>query len=82
MPEDPDEKVALELGRIAYDAYVEDSGGRSLIHGVKLPEFDDLPSRVRRAWCAAGIHVAIHQSRVLEEKVRGELRADLTGSEG
>jgi hypothetical protein len=74
---DPDEKVAVELGRIAYQAYVEDSGGRSTIHGVLLPaDFDDLPLRTRRAWCAAGIQVAIHQSRVVREKVSADLLAN------
>jgi hypothetical protein len=72
-------KTAREYGEIAYDAYIEDSGGRSLISGVKLPAFDELPGPVMKAWCAAGISVALYQTRLLEERA---LRASKDGPSG
>jgi len=67
------DKDAIELGRIAYDAYLKDSGGRSLIRGVKLPTFDELPHSVVRAWCAAGIEVALHQTRALQKRIKEDI---------
>lgn len=44
-------------GKIAYDAYVKQAGGVSLVSGVTLPEWDALPTEIQRAWIAAGIAV-------------------------
>jgi hypothetical protein len=41
------------LGKIAYDAYAFQSAGRSLISGVKLPEWDGLKEEIKLAWHAA-----------------------------
>lgn len=40
-------------GKVAYDAYCEDTGGVSLVTGDKLPRHADLPVEIRRAWDAA-----------------------------
>ena len=42
------------LGKIAYNAYRKSSGGKSLVSGVKLPEWEELSNEIRTAWeCAA-----------------------------
>lgn len=48
------------LGKIAYDAYIAQSGGVSLISGDKLPEFGLLKQTIQDAWAAAGLAVAAH----------------------
>ncbi len=40
-------------GEVAYNAYREAAGGRSLATGDPLPDFEDLPATIRRAWQAA-----------------------------
>ena len=40
-------------GRVAYDAYRDAAGGRSLVTGDPLPSFDELPAQIRAAWEAA-----------------------------
>lgn len=47
-----------ELGRIAYEAYSKHSGGKSLISGVPLPFWPEVPGSVRAAWDAAALAVA------------------------
>lgn len=37
-------------GQIAYEAYRNDAGGRSIATGAALPTWDDMGSRMRRAW--------------------------------
>jgi hypothetical protein len=37
-------------GQVAYEAYRAAAGGRSLAAGDPLPEFEDLPAAIRRAW--------------------------------
>lgn len=41
------------LGKLAYDAYSASTGGRSLISGDKLPEFEALPAKIQSAWEAS-----------------------------
>lgn len=48
----------FEGGRLAYDAYCKQAGGRSLISGDKLPEFAALKQEIREAWAASYIAVA------------------------
>lgn len=52
----------MDLGRIAYDAYLDSTGGKSLISGVLLPEFEALPRMIQVAWGKAAIAVAMHQA--------------------
>lgn len=40
-------------GRHAYERYIYSSGGKSLISGAELPEFDGLSPEVKKAWIAA-----------------------------
>jgi chromosome segregation ATPase len=51
-------------GQIAYDAYGEISGMKSLATGDPLPHWDDLPDAITNAWMAAG--------RAVDEQVRAD----------
>jgi hypothetical protein len=42
-----------DFGRIAYEAYGEMSGGRSLVSGAELPGWPDLPESIQVAWTSA-----------------------------
>jgi hypothetical protein len=46
-----------DYGKTAYDGYCKSSGGKSLISGASLPEFDKLPVEIRQAWQAAAAAV-------------------------
>lgn len=46
-------------GKIAYDAYCEETGGVSLISGDKLPKFEDLKQSIKDAWAAAASAVIV-----------------------
>lgn len=39
-------------GIVAYEAYRKVAGGRSLVSGQKLPEFNELSAQMRLAWQA------------------------------
>lgn len=41
-------------GQIAYEAYRNHSGGKSLISGATIPEWPDLPIAIQEAWVVAG----------------------------
>jgi hypothetical protein len=43
----------IELGRVAYEAYCEHTGGVSLVSGQKLPTWDILSPEIKAAWEAA-----------------------------
>lgn len=57
------------LGTIAYDAYCKTTGGKSLITGDILPEYEKLKPEIQDAWEKAGQAVAISVGR--EEYVTG-----------
>lgn len=40
----------ITLGEIAYNAYCESTGGKSLVTGDKLPEFKYLSEDIKTAW--------------------------------
>ena len=40
----------MTLAQVAYEAYSEQAGGRSLATGAELPEWDALPAPIREAW--------------------------------
>ena len=47
------------LGKIAYDAYRADTGGKSLVSGAAIPEWEELDVRIRLAWVAAARAVKV-----------------------
>lgn len=47
-----------DLGMIAYGAYAEKSGGRSLVTGDPLPGWLQMPMVIQDAWTAAAAAVA------------------------
>jgi hypothetical protein len=47
-----------DLGKIAYDAYCEQTGGKSLITPDRLPAWEDLQVQIQEAWRAAADAVA------------------------
>jgi hypothetical protein len=42
-----------ELGQVAYEAYVESTGGRSAVTGQPLPAWGDQQAPILQAWRAA-----------------------------
>jgi hypothetical protein len=38
------------LGHFAYDAYLDFSGGASLVTGLPLPEWDKSDPKIQQAW--------------------------------
>lgn len=42
-----------DVGKIAYEAYCQSSGGLSLISGESLPAWEALDAKIRNAWQAA-----------------------------
>ena len=54
MMDSRDEK---ELGKLAYDAYVESVGGVAF-NGDRLPPFEGVPLKINVAWIAAARAVA------------------------
>ena len=42
-----------EPGRIAYEAYCESNGCKSLVSGDRLPGWDELKDEIKTAWDAA-----------------------------
>lgn len=53
----------LTLGEIGYEAYRQQSGGKSLVSGADIPEFLALPAAIKEAWEAAGKAVAASVGR-------------------
>ena len=54
------------LGDLAYNAYCDAAGNRSLVSGDPLPLWDDLPWEIRQAWDAAAEAVATSTKAVYE----------------
>jgi hypothetical protein len=50
------------LGRIAYDAYCMNTGGKSLVSGDDLPLWDDLRDQFKTAWIAAA-HAVVYNAQ-------------------
>lgn len=48
--QDAPRRIHSDYGRIAYEAYSQATGGRSLVTSQTLPEWDDLPPAIRAAW--------------------------------
>jgi hypothetical protein len=57
--------VEYYYARIAYDAYCKQTGGKSLISGDPLPQFDALRLEIKQAWLSAA-------TAILEELTTAE----------
>lgn len=44
-------------GQIAYEAYCEFSGNKSLVNGSPLPKWDDVKTEIKQAWTKAALAV-------------------------
>jgi hypothetical protein len=65
-------------GNVAYDAYMDFTGGVSLTSGQPLPEWDKQSDRHRAAWEAAAEAVALR----LMERIVNDLELKLKGGTG
>ncbi|MEP6963341.1 MAG: hypothetical protein ABI995_14765 [Acidobacteriota bacterium] len=60
----------FEMGQIAYEGYIKQSGGVSLATGDKLPPFAELKQPIKDAWAASAIAVSLSASmRIRSRKV-------------
>jgi hypothetical protein len=50
----------MQLGKIAYEAYANKAGGRSLVSGDNLPPWDNLPESIQEAWEAGAQAVRMY----------------------
>lgn len=50
-------KLHPRFGMLAYMAYRENSGRKSLVTGADLPVWEDLPEEIQLAWIAAAAAV-------------------------
>lgn len=55
--ENTDSTKDLSMAKTAYQAYIKQTGGVSLISGDKLPEFEALKDSIKAAWTAAALAV-------------------------
>lgn len=46
-----------KFAKIAYDAYCQQTGGKSLITGDLLPQFEELKQSIQDAWYSAAAAV-------------------------
>jgi len=60
-------KEHLAWGKVAYNGYIKQSKGKSLISGEPLPSFDKLRREIQDAWAAAVIAVKLNQDMVDRE---------------
>lgn len=68
--------TSYRVGKVAYEAYSDCAGGRSLVSGEPLPMWAQMSTQMREAWHAAADAVwndcvALHSSR---ESFHRELR--------
>ena len=47
----------LELGRIAYEAYCEETNWKSAVTGAALPTFHETSEAVQKGWVAVAVAV-------------------------
>lgn len=57
----------MSYGKVAYEAYVRDSGGKS-IRGEDLPAWDDQDPAIKAHWEAAG--TAVYGAVIAMPKIR------------
>lgn len=56
-------------GKIAYEAYLGQTGGRSLVSGAELPKWEDNEDKYRTAWIAVARTVLLQAEA--ERRVSG-----------
>lgn len=56
------------LGDVAYEAYRQTTGGRSLVSGAPLPGWLDLPEDIREAWRAAADAVLMYDPSAKDDR--------------
>ena len=53
-------REALEMtGKVAYDAYRNHTGGKSLVSGKPIPIWEELSPEICAAWCSAATAVLV-----------------------
>lgn len=57
------------LGRTAYEAYVTQTGGVSLVSGEQLPLWEDLDDSMQTAWIAAARTVLANASGLMATEI-------------
>ncbi len=45
------------FGKIAYEAYCDQTGGVSLVSNAKLPTWEAVPMDIKMAWCESALAV-------------------------
>lgn len=66
-----EESREAAFGRFAYEAYCEFSGGKSLVSGAALPEWDAQAPEIRGAWIAAAARI----EEIVKPAKAGNVRA-------
>ena len=56
------------LGQIAYEAYCEATGWKSLVSGADLPQWDALKQEIKDAWGQAAQAVALRATCERQER--------------
>jgi len=59
--------AAKTLGQVAYEAYRNKSGGKSVISGSPLPEWNSQSDAVKECWQAAGEAANSHEVEARDE---------------
>jgi len=54
------EETRQYFGRMAYEAYCKQAGGKSAVTGDTLPSFYKTPDAVQEAWIAAALAIKNH----------------------
>lgn len=54
---------------IAYEAYCDAAGGKSLVSGTDLPPWGALPGEIQAAWAASAHAVAEDVTRLIRERL-------------
>jgi hypothetical protein len=54
-------EIDYDNGKTAYEGYIKQSGGVSLVSGDKLPAFENLKQEIKDAWAAAAVALVEHQ---------------------
>jgi hypothetical protein len=54
----------LAWGKVAYNGYIKQTGGVSLVSGDKLPPFEKLKREIQDAWAASVIAIKLNQDMV------------------
>lgn len=55
-------------GKVAYEAYCNATGGRSLISGAELPTWEKLDARIQNAWVEAA--AAVQLTVIMEQPTK------------